>query len=141
MYCRFIAVGKVISALGNGAFRVHLEEGKETIGLIRGVFKGGRNSEAYLVAGMYVILAADETDEERGDRPVQAMREIVAVVNTKRALKDLKDAGLIKEDEKDDLFDYTGVEEETEEAGGGATMDDKRSSAKDALAEVDIDAI
>ena len=146
-------VGKVISALGNGGFRIHLEKGGETIGLIRGVFKGGRNSEAYLVAGMYVILSSPTVTPRRLEHGMEAcdssvrvppterasvMQEIIAVINTKRAFKELKDAGLIKEEEKDDLFEYE--EEISDITTDGATMENMRISTNEMLA-AEIDAI
>jgi hypothetical protein len=76
-------------------------------GLIRGSFKGGSKSETFLAAGMFVILAAAE---ERAES-----HEIIGVINKKKDLKALIDDKLlpvILMDTQDDLFDYTGVEEE-----------------------------
>lgn len=126
-------IGRVEKALGNGGFQITTaEDGKtKTVqGLIRGVFKGGAKSEAFLVAGMYVILAKAE-----GRSPVH---EILGVINKKKDLKALKDAGavpasLIQESAADDLFDYAGLDEDAEMEG-----DDKKAynrvAAKHAVA-------
>ena len=98
-------VGRVVGALGNGGFRVSLKD-KEVQGLIRGVFKGGKNSESFVCAGMYVILAPNSS---RSDMKVH---EIIGVINNKKDMKALKEAGLITEDAKDDLFDYSDDESE-----------------------------
>lgn len=97
-------VGYVTGSLGNKTFRIkNLKSGTEVKGLIRGVFSGGRNSEGYIVPGMYVILTPS----------VSSVHEILGVINKKSDLKALKEAGLITEDEKDDLFDYSEDESET----------------------------
>ena len=106
--------GKVEKALGNCAFKVNIQDPKSkqpklkaVQGLIRGSFKGGSKSETFLAAGMFVILAAAE---ERADS-----HEIIGVINKKKDLKALIDDNLlpvILMDTQDDLFDYTGVEEE-----------------------------
>jgi hypothetical protein len=126
-------IGRVEKALGNGGFQITTaEDGKtKTVqGLIRGVFKGGAKSEAFLVAGMYVILAKAE-----GRSPVH---EILGVINKKKDLKALKDVGavpasLIQESAADDLFDYAGLDEDAEMEG-----DDKKAynrvAAKHAVA-------
>lgn len=126
-------IGRVEKALGNGGFQITIQDDKtiKTVqGLIRGVFKGGAKSEAFVMAGMYVILAKAE-----GRSPVH---EIVGVVNKKKDLKALKDAGavpaaLIQESAADDLFDYAGIDEDAEMEG-----DDKKAynrvAAKHAVA-------
>ena len=116
--------GKVEKALGNCAFKVNIQDPKskqpklKTIqGLIRGSFKGGSKSETFLAAGMFVILAAAE---ERAES-----HEIIGVINKKKDLKALIDDKLlpvILMDTQDDLFDYTGVEEED-----GLDKDERKS--------------
>jgi len=116
--------GFVTAKLGNGGFRVSLKGGKEVQGLIRGVFKGGKNSEGFVCPGMYVILAPN------GGRSDMKVHEIIGVINNKKDLKALKEAGLITEDldaDKDDLFDYS--DDECEKPA--ATKED----------EIDVDAI
>lgn len=123
--------GKVVKALGNCAFQVTIEDPKrpphaKTVqGLIRGSFKGGAKSEAFLAAGMFVILSPAE------DSAVS--HEIIAVVNKKKDLKALMDEELIPEcllegerGVRDDLFDYTGVEEEDD----GLTKEERKSRAR-----------
>lgn len=107
-------VGRVVGSLGNSTFRIQLAKGEEVKGLIRGVLKGGRNSEAYVSAGMYVILA-ESTNK---------MHEILGVVNKKSDLKALKDSGfltgLTEKDDECDLFDYSEDDDESAAAGGPA---------------------
>ena len=121
--------GKVVKALGNCAFQVTIQDptskvsrAKTVQGLIRGSFKGGAKSETFLAAGMFVILAPAE---ERA-----LSHEIVAVVNKKKDLKALMDEELLPEclmeGERgvgDDLFDYTGVEEDDD----GLTKEERKS--------------
>jgi hypothetical protein len=146
--------GKVEKALGNCGFQVKIQDPKTTVprvktvqGLIRGSFKGGAKSEAFLAAGMFVILAPAE---ERA-----LSHEILAVVNKKKDLKELIDDKLIPEclleGERgvgDDLFDYTGVEEEDD----GLTKEERKSRERIMAAqatksdvlegdEIDIDAL
>ena len=151
--------GKVVKALGNCAFQITIQDPKskapraKTVqGLIRGSFKGGAKSETFLAAGMFVILAPAE---ERAES-----HEIIAVVNKKKDLKALMDDELIPEcllegerGVRDDLFDYSGVEEEddglTKEerqtrarilaAQGGAAGITKSDTVLDGDAEVNID--
>jgi hypothetical protein len=114
--------GYVTAKLGNGGFRVTLKDGREVQGLIRGVFKGGKNSEGFVSPGMYVILAPN------GGRNDMKVHEIIGVINNRKDLKALKEAGLIADalgTEKDDLFDYS---------------DDSDGMAKE-LDEVDVDDI
>ena len=146
--------GKVVKALGNCAFQVTIQDptskvprAKTVQGLIRGSFKGGAKSETFLAAGMFVILAPAE---ERA-----LSHEIVAVVNKKKDLKALIDEELLPEclmeGERgvgDDLFDYTGVEEEDD----GLTKEERKSRERIMAAqatksdvvegdEIDIDAL
>jgi len=121
--------GKVEKALGNCGFQVKIQDPKSTVaraktvqGLIRGSFKGGAKSEAFLVAGMFVILSPAQ---ERAE-----VHEIIAVVNKKKDLKALMDEEIIPEclleGERgvgDDLFDYTGVQEEDD----GLTKEERKS--------------
>ena len=151
--------GKVVKALGNCAFQITIQDPKskapraKTVqGLIRGSFKGGAKSETFLAAGMFVILAPAE---ERAES-----HEIIGVVNKKKDLKALMDDELIPEcllegerGVRDDLFDYSGVEEEddglTKEerktrarilaAQGGAAGITKSDTVLDGDAEVNID--
>ena len=151
--------GKVVKALGNCAFQITIQDPKskapraKTVqGLIRGSFKGGAKSETFLAASMFVILAPAE---ERAES-----HEIIAVVNKKKDLKALMDDELIPEcllegerGVRDDLFDYSGVEEEddglTKEerktrarilaAQGGAAGITKSDTVLDGDAEVNID--
>ena len=109
-------VGYVTGALGNKTFRIKLKNGKEVQGLIHGVFSGGRNSEGYVVPGMYVILTPSNS----------AVHEIFGVIYNRKDLKALKEAGLITEEAKDDLFDYSDE------------SDTGMAAAKE-LEEVDID--
>ena len=97
-------VGHVTAKLGNGGFRVSLKDGKEVQGLIRGVFKGGKNSESFVAPGMYVILAPNASEHIK-------VHEIVGVINNRKDLKALIEAGLIDEDAKDDLFDHSDESE------------------------------
>jgi hypothetical protein len=67
---------------------------------------------------MFVILAAAE---ERAES-----HEIIGVINKKKDLKALIDEKLlpvILQDAQDDLFDYTGVEEEDD----GLTKEDRKT--------------
>ena len=146
--------GKVVKALGNCAFQVTIQDpiskvskAKTVQGLIRGSFKGGAKSETFLAAGMFVILAPAE---ERA-----LSHEIIAVVNKKKDLKELMDEKLLPEclmeGERgvgDDLFDYTGVEEEDD----GLTKEERKSRERILAAqttksnvlegdEIDIDAL
>lgn len=116
--------GKVEKAFGNCAFQVNIQDPKskqpklKTVqGLIRGSFKGGSKSETFLAAGMFVILAPAE---ERAET-----HEIMGVINKKKDLKTLMDNKLLPEiflDSVDDLFDYTGVEEDD-----GLDKDERKS--------------
>ena len=118
--------GKVEKALGNCAFQVKIQDPKSKAakakivqGLIRGSFKGGAKSEAFLAAGMFVILAPAE---ERAES-----HEIIGVINKKKDLRALMDDKLIPEiiqdaEGGDDLFDYTGVEEDD-----GLTKEERKS--------------
>lgn len=99
--------GHVTAKLGNGGFRVSLKGGKEVQGLIRGIFKGGKNSVGFVAPGMYVILAPNASEHIK-------VHEIVGIINNKKDLKALMEAGLIDEDAKDDLFDHSGDESESE---------------------------
>jgi hypothetical protein len=124
--------GKVVKALGNCAFQITIQDPKRAVphaktvqGLIRGSFKGGAKSEAFLAAGMFVVLSPTQ------DGAVS--HEIIAVVNKKKDLKALMDEGLIPEclleGERgvgDDLFDYTGVQEEDD----GMTKEERKSHAR-----------
>ena len=126
-------VGRVVGALGNGGFRVSLKD-KEVQGLIRGVFKGGKNSESFVCAGMYVILAPNSSRAAGEGTCLQRkakVHEIIGVINNKKDMKALKEAGLITEDAKDDLFDYS--DDESEEPD----LTKSESAAKD----VDVDAL
>lgn len=117
--------GKVEKALGNCAFKVNIQDPsskhpkmKTVQGLIRGSFKGGSKSETFLAAGMFVILASAE---ERAES-----HEIIGVINKKKDLKGLMDDKLLPTvllDIQDDLFDYTGVEEEDD----GLTKEDRKT--------------
>jgi hypothetical protein len=123
--------GFVTAKLGNGGFRVSLKDGKEVQGLIRGLFKGGKNSEGFVCPGMYVILAPN------GGRSDMKVHEIVGVINNKKDLKALKEAGLITESaDKDDLFDYS--DDESEKPGAA---DKSESAAAKEHDEIDVDAI
>lgn len=124
--------GKVVKALGNCAFQITIQDPKskapraKTVqGLIRGSFKGGAKSETFLAASMFVILAPAE---ERAES-----HEIIAVVNKKKDLKALMDDELIPEcllegerGVRDDLFDYSGVEEEDD----GLTKEERKTRAR-----------
>lgn len=124
--------GKVVKALGNCAFQVTIQDpaskvprAKTVQGLIRGSFKGGAKSETFLAAGMFVILSPAQ------ERVVG--HEIIAVVNKKKDLKALMDEEVIPEcllegerGVRDDLFDYTGVEEEDD----GLTKEERKSRAR-----------
>ena len=96
--------GHVTAKLGNGGFRVTLNGGKEVQGLIRGIFKGGKNSVSFVAPGMYVILAPNASEHIK-------VHEIVGVINNRKDLKALMEAGLIAEDAKDDLFDHSDESE------------------------------
>jgi hypothetical protein len=120
--------GKVEKALGNCGFQIKIQDptskaprAKTVQGLIRGSFKGGSKSEAFLAVGMFVILSPAQ---ERAE-----VHEIIAVVNKKKDLKALMDEELLPEclleGERgvgDDLFDYTGVEEEDD----GLTKEERK---------------
>ena len=152
--------GKVVKALGNCAFQITIQDptskaprAKTVQGLIRGSFKGGAKSETFLAAGMFVIVSPAQ---ERAE-----VHEIVCVINKKKDLKELMEEELIPEcllegerGVRDDIFDYTGVQEEddglTKEerksrdrvmaalgGGGGA----KSTVVLDADAEIDLDDI
>jgi hypothetical protein len=154
--------GKVVKALGNCAFQVTIQDptskaprAKTVQGLIRGSFKGGTKSEAFLAAGMFVVLSPAQ------ERVVG--HEIIAVVNKKKDLKALMDEELLPEclleGERgvgDDLFDYAGVEEEDELtkderksrdrvltalAGGGCAKSTVVFEAPVETEDIDIDAI
>ena len=108
--------GKVEKAFGNGLFQItiadHRGAPKLVQGLIRGVFKGGAKSVAFLAAGMYTILADVEARSE--------VHEILGVISTKKQIQELKKEGLfpkclVQEDAADELFDYTDVKEEGDE--------------------------
>ena len=127
-----VIFGKVVKALGNCAFQITIQDPKskapraKTVqGLIRGSFKGGAKSETFLAASMFVILAPAE---ERAES-----HEIIAVVNKKKDLKALMDDELIPEcllegerGVRDDLFDYSGVEEEDD----GLTKEERKTRAR-----------
>lgn len=146
--------GKVVKALGNCGFQVMIQDPKskapraKTVqGLIRGSFKGGAKSETFLAASMFVILAPAEERSE--------VHEILGVINKKKDLKALMDEELIPEclmeGERgvgDDLFDYTGIDEEDD----GLTKEERKSRERilaaqatksDVVAgdEIDIDAL
>lgn len=127
-------VGRVVGALGNGGFRVSLKSGKEVQGLIRGVFKGGKNSESFVCSGMYVILSPNISREMK-------VHEIVGIINNRKDLKALKEAGLIVEDlgtDKDDLFDYSEDEDSVKHS---VTDKSESVSAKELNEDVDVDAL
>lgn len=101
-------VGRVEKTLGNGSFQVNLGD-KMVQGLVRGVFKGGRNSEAFLVPGMFVVLACAEKNA--------VVHEVIGVVNKKKDLKALLESkvlhkSLFEQDGTDDIFDYTAEDED-----------------------------
>lgn len=110
LHSDYSIIGRVVGTLGHSTFRISLPKGKEVQGLIRGVLKGGRNSEAYVTAGTYVILA-----ESTG-----TVHEILGVINKKSDLKTLKEAGFLDEiaekDDECDLFDYSDEEKDSPEA-------------------------
>jgi translation initiation factor IF-1 len=131
-------IGRVEKALGNGSFQVALGGGKMVQGLIRGVFKGGAKSEAFLAPGMFVILA-----EGTGRSMVH---EVLGVINKKKDMKALKSAGLVPaslcdDTAADDLFDYADAEEGADLEGDDRKAYDRvvakhaaaRSGVKDAL--------
>jgi len=129
-------VGRVEKTLGNGSFQVNLGD-KMVQGLVRGVFKGGRNSEAFLVPGMFVVLACAE------DRAV--VHEVIGVVNKKKDLKALLESkvlhkSLFDQDGTDDIFDYSADDDElvAEVAGEAAKKNGASAAAAD---DIDIDAI
>jgi hypothetical protein len=121
--------GKVVKALGNCAFQITIQDptskaprAKTVQGLIRGSFKGGAKSETFLAAGMFVIVSPAQ---ERAE-----VHEIVCVINKKKDLKELMDEELIPEcllegerGVRDDLFDYTGFQEEDD----GLTKEERKS--------------
>jgi len=121
--------GKVVKALGNCAFQITIQDptskvprAKTIQGLIRGSFKGGAKSETFLAAGMFVIVSPAQ---ERAE-----VHEIVCVINKKKDLKELMEEELIPEcllegerGVRDDLFDYTGVQEEDD----GLTKEERKS--------------
>jgi hypothetical protein len=123
-----VIFGKVEKALGNCGFQVNIQDPKSkhpkiksVQGLIRGSFKGGAKSETFLAAGMFVILAPAE------ERAVS--HEIIGVINKRKDLKELMDDELIPEclmegerGLRDDIFDYSGVEEED-----GLTKEERKS--------------
>ena len=121
--------GKVEKALGNCAFQVKIQDPKSKAskakivqGLIRGSFKGGAKSETFLAAGMFVILSPAE---ERAET-----HEIVGVINRKKDLKALMDDKLLPEcildaEGADDLFDYSGIEEDD-----GLDKEERKSRAR-----------
>jgi hypothetical protein len=109
-------IGRVEKALGNSGFQVTIKNpnnnGPKTVqGLIRGVFKGGRQSAAFCSPGVFVILSPSEGTSE--------VHEISGVINRKKDLKALKDANLIpeclKDEECDDFFELEEEFEEEEE--------------------------
>jgi hypothetical protein len=109
-------VGRVEKAFGNGLFQITIADprGNPKIvqGLIRGVFKGGAKSAAFLSAGMYAILA---TVQDRSE-----VHEILGVISTKKQIHELKKEGVFpkclqQDDAADELFDYTDVKEAGEE--------------------------
>jgi hypothetical protein len=124
--------GKVEKALGNCGFQVKIQDpiskaprSKMVQGLIRGSFKGGAKSETFLAAGMFVILAPAQ---ERAE-----VHEILGVINKKKDLKALMDDKLIPEcllegegGVSDDLFDYTGVQEEDD----GLTKEERKARTR-----------
>lgn len=106
-------IGRVEKAFGNGLFQITIADPrgapKLVQGLIRGVFKGGAKSIAFLTTGMYTILAAVEKGSE--------VHEILGVISHNKQLNELKKEGMfpkcLEEDKAlDSLFDYTGVEDE-----------------------------
>lgn len=149
--------GKVEKAFGNCAFQVNIQDPKskqpkiKTVqGLIRGSFKGGSKSETFLAAGMFVILAPAE---ERAES-----HEIIGVINRKKDLKALMDEKLLPAillEAQDELFDYTGIEEDdgldkeerksrdrilaAQAAGGSGTVAKSGSAADDE--EINLDDI
>ena len=109
-------IGRVEKAFGNGLFQITIADDrgnpKLVQGLIRGVFKGGAKSVAFLAAGMYTILAHVEARSE--------VHEILGVISTKKQIQELKKEGvfpkcLVQEDAADELFDYTDVKEAGDE--------------------------
>ena len=106
--------GKVEKALGNCAFKIHIQDQASKVpklkavqGLIRGSFKGGSKSEVFLSAGMFVILGPAEKRAES--------HEIIGVINRKKDLKALMDNKLLPEillEAQDELFDYTDFVED-----------------------------
>jgi len=110
-------VGRVEKAFGNGLFQITIADKrgnpKLVQGLIRGVFKGGAKSAAFLAPGMYTILADVEGRSE--------VHEILGVIGTKKQLTELKKEGVFpkclqQDDAVDELFDYTDVKEEGDAA-------------------------
>lgn len=120
--------GHVTAKLGNGGFRVTLKGGKEVQGLIRGIFKGGKNSVGFVSPGMYVILAPN------AGRHDMKVHEIVGVINNRKDMKALMEAGLIDEDAKDDMFDHSGDESESESGSAHLVKPEEADG-------VDIDAL
>ena len=99
-------IGRVEKALGNSGFQVMLGDGSLTQGLIRGVFKGGKNSVAFIGPGNFVILAYDKANTSRAK-----MHEILGVINDNKDLKKLKASGalpasLCENTNADDLFEH-----------------------------------
>lgn len=106
-------IGRVEKAFGNGLFQITIADQcgnpKLVQGLIRGVFKGGAKSVAFLATGMYTILATVQDHSE--------VHEILGVISQNKQLNEMKKEGIfpkcLEEDKAlDSLFDYTGVEDE-----------------------------
>jgi translation initiation factor IF-1 len=131
-------LGRVEKSFGNGGFKIILGDGKEVQGLIRGVFKGGAKSSAFVAAGMFVSLAPSTSRKEAGRMVVH---EITGVVNKKKDLKALKDAKVLPDlflesGAGDDLFDYDGYVEVEEKDDTGKVCENlvtKYNQVKDAL--------
>jgi hypothetical protein len=100
-------IGRVEKNLGNSAFQINLGGGRLVQGLIRGVFKGGKSSEAFVSPGIFVILAASSG--------LSKVHEIVGVINRKKDLKELREkncihSSLCDTSMTDDIFDYDGLD-------------------------------
>jgi hypothetical protein len=76
---------------------------------------------------MYVILAPNASEHIK-------VHEIVGIINNRKDLKALMEAGLIDEDANDDLFDHSGDESESESGSGHLVKPEEADG-------VDIDAL
>ncbi len=113
----------VKKSLGNCAFLAEFQVPtggvREIQVLVRGKFKGGRNSRVYVEPGHYVLAEGP---------PSAKVLEVVGIANRQQALDRLRGAGRVAEaEEEDDLFDRTGSDGEQEE-DIWAKKDEERSA-------------